>query len=310
MIKTKNNFAHLPATKLATAMLAVCMGTISVTAHAQGQVPVQTPTNAANAEASKLPILGIVAAGFAANAFMNWVTNRNNAAPVPATLPQSSAAASTIPVVAGPSGTTAGTQTLFHASRDYNSTPIILGQPDVPLRPAANADQRTQWNNNYQGVYVSYVVFNAQNKMIGLRPLSAPLRPGERFKIRVLSSFDAVVAIDQLRANQALANSGKAFVPPLLVGRLYPQSAAQLVQINAGVPAYLPLGANETFSADTPVNPELVMLNVRHKDAPNAGSLNSQPFYRQDTPDGTSYLQLSNPSSYPAISQIIALQRM
>lgn len=184
------------------------------------------------------------------------------------------------------------------AGDTFQPLPVILGLPDLPLvGPGATAAARN-WSQqfNYQGLILRQVVLDAAGRKRELRGMGAPLQPGERFKVRITATYDAVAAVDQVLGDAWYGRR---------TGQVFPQPGMS-VQIKAGETIDLPLGVNEYFLMNRPANERLV-VSVRHaKASPEARS--SQPAYRQDGRIGSLYLQLVPPGKFPAIEQVVAQQ--
>lgn len=193
----------------------------------------------------------------------------------------------------------------------YSTTPVIYGQPDVPFaggQGGFDAGKPWNWNNqyNYEGFQVAVIIVNAANQPVEVRPLHAGFRPGERFKLRLVTTFDALASIDALRqGGQPSPYAG--FGQDAYAGQLYPARGDQVVSLRGGEAVFLPLGAGEYFVFDNRVGVERLVINLRHPRAQGA-QVNSQPIYRQDGAQGSSYVQMSVPNTFPAISQVISLR--
>lgn len=183
----------------------------------------------------------------------------------------------------------------------YSTAPIVLGQPDLPMLGTAKFDPNQPWssNYNYQGMQVAAVILNQANQPVEIRPLNAPFRTGERFKLRVISSFEGTGSID---AYKGIAPGSQGWV-----GQLYPARTDQVVSFKANEVVYLPLGNNEYFTFDGAAGVERMVINLRHPQAYGAQQ-NNQPIYRQDSPQGSNYLQMVAPGTFPAMSQTVLLQ--
>lgn len=226
------------------------------------------------------------------------------AAPAPATAPvsyvQQLGQASWIPVSFP---VTSGAAT----SPSYSNTPIIYGKPDVPfagggLQTVAGAS----WSAaNYQGVEVSVVVLNQLNQPTEVRPLSAPFHQGERFRLRVTSTFDTLVSVDSYRPGSVQRND---FVlgQTAWAGQFYPVQPDRAVGLRAGEAVSLPMGSNEYFVYATDAGIDRLVLNLRSAQA-GAGAADTQPVYRQDTDQATFYTQLAEAGHFPSFSQAIPL---
>lgn len=177
----------------------------------------------------------------------------------------------------------------------YEPAPMIVGMPELPLVGDGVAQAARNWgaNLNYQGMHMKLLVLNAKGDKRELRPMSAPVRPGERFKIRIASTFSAVAAVDQVIGDTWYGQRA---------GQVYP-SAGMSVQMNAGETVELPLKGNEYFVMDRSMNQRL-LVTVRHAKAVDDARSN-QPSYRQDSKTGSSYLQLVPRGSFPALEQLV-----
>lgn len=320
--------------KLSRRLLAVSVAAL-LAGTAMAPASAADPAPAAGASSQKFGLVGVaVVAGAIANiyeAFTTWSNQRAQAtALVPTGLPMQPVMFSPNPgyVAAPPAAAPAYQMQTPQAawvpapsmpfpaapagqplpvSPNFSTTPIILGQPDVPFNAGGNFDPNKDWNGsyNYQGVQVAAVILNANNQAVEIRPLNAPFRSGERFKLRLLSSFDTLASIDAYRSGTPAAGYGQP--QPAWVGQLYPARSDQIVRVRAGEAALLPLGANEYFTFDNRPGLDKLVLNFRHAQA-QGGQVNNQPVYRQDGPQGSSYVQLMAPGTFPAFSQTVALQ--
>jgi hypothetical protein len=140
-------------------------------------------------------------------------------------------------------------------------------------------------------MHVQIVALDAAGRQRSARPLSQAPRAGERFKLRVTPTFDAVADIDLV--------SGVGFSRNRL-GQVYPQPGFS-VQIKAGETADLPLGAANYF-----VMPETraLVLSVRHPQAAGP-TASDQPAYRLDGQRGSNFLQLVPAQRAPLIEQML-----
>lgn len=164
----------------------------------------------------------------------------------------------------------------------FEPQPVILGMPELPLIGPGASASGTAWNNgfNYQGMNVSMVVVDAAGTAREFRPLSAPVRPGDRFKIRLVATFDGYAQVDQV--------GGDLWAPQRL-GQLYP-AAGSVVQLKAGETVDLPLARNEYFVMSAEPTHRLA-VSVRDS-AATVGNRSGQPLYRQDIAGSSNFLQL------------------
>lgn len=185
------------------------------------------------------------------------------------------------------------------AAAPFEPWPVVLGAPELPLLGQGLAQAGRTWATgfNYQGMNVRLLVLDAAGRNVEVRPLSAPPRPGERFKFRVTTTFEAVSEVGLL--------VGEAFRSQR-AGQLYPASG-QSVHMRAGETVDLPLEHSQFLvMSGTPT--ERLLLSVRHVQAREANR-SQQPAYRMDGRDGSSFLQLAPPASLPAFEQVVATVR-
>lgn len=179
---------------------------------------------------------------------------------------------------------------------NFEAPAVILGQPELPLLGQAAAQAAQQWSSglNYQGMTLSYVVVDSAGRKREVRAIDKGLAPGERFKIRYTTSFDAVAAIEQVVGENPWASQN--------MGQVWPQPGTS-VQSRPGETVELPLEPGAFFQFDG--NPAVrYLLTVRHPAAKGTARSN-QPAYRQDGARGSQYLQLVPTDSHPAIAQVV-----
>ncbi len=185
------------------------------------------------------------------------------------------------------------------AATPYQPSPVILGLPELPLLGSGAAQAARSWSPtlNYQGVHMHQVLFNASGAPQELRPMGSPLQEGQRFKIRITPTFDAVAEVDQVVGDVWYGQRAD---------QLYPQ-AGMSVQIRAGETVDLPIEPNGYFLMNRPAN-ERFVVSVRHPGGVDSRR-NDQPVYRQDSTNGSSYLQLVPGGKFPAIEQLVSQAR-
>ncbi len=219
-------------------------------------------------------------------AFNLWVTTSvvSVAAPAPV-------AAVQVVQVSAPAASVIGT--------DYQPLPVILGLPELPLVGAGAARAAGGWSPelNQQGVFMRQLVLDARGAHRELRSMAYKPKAGERFKIRVSATFDAMVDVDLV--------SGEAW-DLRRVGPFYPDKGSS-VQLRQGETVDLPLGDHEYFVMSRPADERLV-VSARHVKAVG-GARSGQPAYRQDGKQGSSYLQLVPRGTFPAVEQLASQAR-
>lgn len=164
----------------------------------------------------------------------------------------------------------------------------VAGEPNAPLRVG------TDGQVNYQGVHLALIGFDADGKALGLRPLSAGFRTGERFKLHVLPTFDGLLVIDNINPRGRRA-------------QVYPPRASEVVQVKAGVEILVPLGKDQYFEFTGDAGDEQLVLTLRDPRAFGEAA-SKAPAFRKDDPNGSSFLQEVKPDRYALVSQAIHLR--
>lgn len=162
------------------------------------------------------------------------------------------------------------------------------GVPEVPLRVDGQGE-------NYQGVNVALVSVDANGRPLGFRSLGSGFDTGERFKLRVLSTFDALVVLGNIN--------------PLGLNRqIYPDKGGLAVSIPAGKEVLLPLGEKEYFMFSGASGEEKLTFTVRDPRSLDGGRAASTQVYRRDESFGSSFVQAVTPESFPVIAEAISLK--
>ncbi len=173
-------------------------------------------------------------------------------------------------------------------------TTAFLGK-DVPTTAPPKAPLKLKDGDpNYQGAHIAILAVDNAGNVTGLRSVKDGFRTGERFKVRVLSTFDALVALGNINP------SGKE-------RQIYPPGTNTVISIKAGTEVVLPLAADQylQFAGETGTD-QLVVTLVD----PRAleGKASKKRVSRQDVEYGSNFVQEVAPDTYPVISQPIALQ--
>lgn len=176
------------------------------------------------------------------------------------------------------------------------ANPVIVGQPDIPLRVGADAKP------NYQGVHLALVTMDGEGGAARFRSLKDGFQTGERFRLRLVSTFDAAVVIDTVN-------------PGGTRSRLYPAADGEVISLKAGQAVLLPLAGDQFFEFANQTGNEQLLVTARDlrglnpKDAVD-GAPSNQPIYRQDEAWGTNLMQLTPPGTYAGFTQSVALQHV
>jgi hypothetical protein len=181
------------------------------------------------------------------------------------------------------------------ASRDVTPKDVVLVTSgdntvkDTPERPLkVEGDQA-----NYQGAHVALIGIDAAGNAMGYRAVSEGFRSGERFKLRVVSTFGGLLGIDNVN-------------PKGQQRRLYPPKPDTAVSLVAGKETFIPLGRDEFFQFTGATGEEQLIITIRDpRSLTDNGS--QEKVYRQDEKFGSNFVQEVGPNTFPVISQVIRL---
>lgn len=163
---------------------------------------------------------------------------------------------------------------------------VVPGNPDATL--VVSGDQA-----NFQGVHIAIAIANPDGSF-GVRPVTQGFRTGERFKLRVVATFDGELNIENINP----AGERK---------QVYPANGGEVVQLVSGKQALVPLGENQFFQFTGRTGQEQLVITLRDPRASGqAASL--AKVSRQDKEYGSNFLQEVKPGTFPVISQAIELE--
>jgi hypothetical protein len=170
---------------------------------------------------------------------------------------------------------------------DAGATPnVVVGNPETPLKVDGG-------RANYQALHIALVVAEGDGKHYVFRPVNEGFKTGERFKLRVISTFDGDLTIENINPHGERSQ----IYPPLK------QDAVMLVQ---GKEAFLPLGQDEYFEFARSTGREQLVINIADPRAVGAAASRNK-VYRQDTQYGSNFVQETSADTYPAISQSVEI---
>ena len=179
-----------------------------------------------------------------------------------------------------------GTAPAALTSAGAQAAPIVVGNPDKPLV----ADGKKE---NFQGVHMALMMAEDGGKSFAFRPVNQGFRTGERFKMRVLSTFGGELTIDNIN-------------PRGEKKQIYPPRPDQVVTLVPGAETLLPLDANQFFEFAGATGREQLVINVADARAVGAAASRNKIF-RQDTKFGSNFLQEATGHAYPSITQAVEL---
>ncbi len=163
-----------------------------------------------------------------------------------------------------------------------------FGSPPVPMFDASG-------HENYQAVHVALVAVDARGQPAGLRNLEEGFATGERFKVRVLSTFDAYLTVDNI-------------TPAGLQRRLYPAREGHVLRLEAGKEALFPVEANAFFQFAGALGEDRLRLSIHHPDALRPGLAAQTPVFRKDEPYGSNFVQEVPDGRYPALIESLRVR--
>lgn len=161
---------------------------------------------------------------------------------------------------------------------------------DLPTKPIEVQNGQP----NYQGVHVAIVGFDRAGAVTGLQPVTAGFRTGDRIKLKVLPTFDALLVIENIN-------------PRGVRQQIYPPSASQAVSLKAGVEVLVPLGVDQFFEFAGATGDDQLVITVRDPRA-FGGAESRVEVSRQDEGNGSSFVQETLPGTFPVIAQSLRFQ--
>lgn len=272
---------------LATRIVATCVA-LTFAAHALPQTAPRAAPDAAQAEEYEPKFIwGIlinIALKVGMSMFTSWATSKLTTTLTEMAIEkitQNGSSASILPLsslvkVAG-----------FFTKSASAPENVVAGDPGKPVKVENGRE-------NYQGVHVSLVGFDRAGKALGFRPVTDGFRTGERFKLRVLPTFDGILVINNIN-------------PKGVDRQIYPAQADKAVSIKSGVEIMVPLGRDEYFEFSGDSGDEKLVITVRDPQAFGAAVSQSQVF-RKDENNGSNFMQEVGPATYPLISQALTLR--
>lgn len=162
-----------------------------------------------------------------------------------------------------------------------------MDMPKEPLRMDGRGE-------NYQAINVAVVSVDLNGKPLDSRPLGSGFAAGERFKLRVLATFDAMVVLGNVNP---------------MAGRkqIYPAKAGYAVSVPPGKEVLLPLGDKEYFKFSGATE-ERLTFTVRDPRSLDPDRAATGPAFRRDEGYGSSFVQAVAPERFPVIAESIALK--
>jgi len=163
----------------------------------------------------------------------------------------------------------------------------VAGEPTTALKVENGRE-------NFQAVHVALMNFDRAGNALGFAPVTAGFRTGERFKLRVLPTFDGLLVIDNIN-------------PKSQRKQIYPAQAENVVKIKAGIEIMIPLGQDEYFEFTGATGDEQLVVTLRDPRAFGAAAATAT-VTRKDEHNGSNFMQEVTPTTYPVITQALKLK--
>jgi len=169
-----------------------------------------------------------------------------------------------------------------------------VGAPESTVSgEAAKPIQRDGTVANYQAVHVALMRFDKANQPIGFAPISSGFHTGDRFKLKLLPTFDGVLVIENIN-------------PGGQRDQIFPPRAGDVVRLKAGVEVLIPLAKDEFFEFAGDVGEEQLIFTLRDPRAFDAAA-SSEPVNRKEDRYGSRFVQELRPGTYPVIAQSLKM---
>lgn len=162
----------------------------------------------------------------------------------------------------------------------------VAGEPNAPIRVDNGRE-------NYQGVHVALVGFDRAGKVTGLKPVSAGFSTGERFKLKVLPTFDGMLVIENVNPRGERK-------------QIFPPDPATVVAVKRGLEVFVPMREDAFFEFTGATGDEQLVVTIRDPRAFGAAASTAVANRKDDT-YGSAFVQETPVGTYPVISQSLKL---
>jgi hypothetical protein len=263
-------------------LVAVLIAVTAATAAAQAQeAPAQTPSS--SEEVQPRFIWGILiqmavskVGGFAWDIFTRWMEAKLTGG-------LDSLTDKMVLGLTGASGAQIGTR----SAAITTDSGVVVGTPSAPLT-------FDDGKENYQGANFAILAGPKGSSELQARPINAGFKTGERFKLRIVSTFNGELSLENVNPRGDRK-------------QIYPATANQVVTLAAGKETFVPLGPDEYFEFTGDAGKELLV--VRLVDPRATGDRASKAnVFRQDVKYGSNFVQEVPGNTYPHITQAIEIQ--
>ncbi len=161
----------------------------------------------------------------------------------------------------------------------------LAGTPSTPIVDEAAV--------SYQGVHLAIVGADRAGAVTDVRPVKEGFRTGERFKLRMVSTFGALVVVENINAKGERR-------------QIYPAAGSSVV-VQPGADTLLPLGEKEFFEFARATGTEQLVVSLRDPRA-TGDAASRQKVFRVDEDYGTFFVQEVAEGTFPVIAEPIRLE--
>lgn len=165
----------------------------------------------------------------------------------------------------------------------------VVGEPTAPFKSENGKE-------NYQGVHVAIVGFNAAGEATNIQPVSADFHTGDRFKLKVIPTFDGLLVIENIN-------------PKTQRSQIYPANPSDVIALKAGIEVFVPIAKDEFFQFAENTGEEQLVVTIRDPRAFGDAESKMQA-NRKDEKTGSSFVQETPAGTFPVISQSLKLKHV
>jgi hypothetical protein len=164
---------------------------------------------------------------------------------------------------------------------------IVVADPPAPLSV-------NNGRENYQGAHIALLMVKDDGTPLAFRGVTEGFKSGESFRLRVVSTFDSELVIENINPNGERR-------------QIYPAQRDQVVAIPAGKEVLVPLSRDDRFRFGGTTGREQLIVRLADPRAV-AAQASQNRVNRKDVDYGSNFLQEVAPGTYPMIEQSIELQ--
>lgn len=284
-MNTSSSQRHMSRTGFFSRVIAMFVAAV-FSFHVLAQAPA-TPNNDNPEDLQPKFVWGVllinIATKMVTSLFMNWLTSKLTTDISPLSIGKllfNSKSVSIVPL-------DSATNTAVSAKAAGAPENTVAGEPSDTVKVKDGRE-------NYQGVHAALIAFDRDGNALGFRPVTSGFRTGERFKLRVLPTFDGLLVIDNIN-------------PKGERRQIYPPRGGDVAKIKTGVEILIPLAKDQYFEFVGATGEEQLVLTVRDPRAFGAAAATTK-VYRRDESNGSNFVQEVSTDTYPLISQGMRLQ--